>query len=138
MTGVDIIATILRAHEALTEIVPAENIRAGRLPEGFPLPALLLRTVSSMQTLPLKAGPTIRFADRVSATVRAASYRDQVRVMRLLVKIRIDLQPSFIIDEDRIATRVSVLPAGRGPDLSGPGNSFEQAADWRVGFETTA
>src|SRR3546814_14662091 len=41
MTGSDIIGALLREHQPLINVVPLANIKAGMLPEGQPLPALL-------------------------------------------------------------------------------------------------
>ncbi|TXI87764.1 MAG: hypothetical protein E6Q40_04510 [Cupriavidus sp.] len=132
MTGVDIVGALLRARGALTAMVPIERIKAGALPEGIALPALLLRSISTVERQRLKRGATIRVTERVSVTVRAASYRDQVVVMAQVLPIAGwtgDMAP---------ARRISILSAGKGPDIRGPGNSFEQGQDFRVSYDLPA
>jgi hypothetical protein len=133
MTGVDIVGELLRAHVQLVAIVPLVNIKAGALPENAPLPALLVRCVSRVERQRLKRGTIIRYAERVSVTVRAASYRDQVAIMKMMLPICAgwtgDMPP---------AERISILSAGTGPDLTGPGNTFEQTQDFRVSFDAPA
>ncbi|QXT34336.1 hypothetical protein KV697_10865 [Sphingomonas sanguinis] len=120
MTGADIIGELLHGYAPLTAKVPTARIKGGRLPEDTPLPALLVRTISSVEREYLRRGNASAMLDRVSVTVRAQSYDEQIKIMDLVV--------------DACAPRVSVRPAGRGPDLTGPGDSFEQAQDFRVSF----
>lgn len=133
MTGVDIIGELLLAHEPLTDFVAAEQIQSGALPEQVMLPALLVRLVSNVERQMLKRGSTVRTIDRISVTARADIYADQGKAIRLAVKACAGRTGAFAG-----ATNVSVLTAGRGPDLRGPGNSFEQAQDFRVSFDAPA
>jgi hypothetical protein len=133
MTGVDIVGALLRAYEPLLVIVPEARIKGGALPEAENLPALLLRTVSSVDRQPLKRGPLVRVTDRVSVTVRAASYRDQKAVIKLVRTCC----AGWLGSMER-AERISILTAGLGPDVGGPAASFEQTQDFRVSFDTQA
>lgn len=130
MTGADILGALLYDYPPLLAVVPVERIKGGRLPPDTPLPALLVRTISSVDRPRLKRGFADRVLDRVSVTVRAASYDDQIRTLDLVVEA-CSHQRGAIAG----AANVSVLTAGRGPDLSGPGDSFEQAQDFRIGFD---
>jgi len=119
MTGVDIIGALLIDDRAVTAIAPAVRIKAGALPDNVALPAFLVRLVSSVETQPLKRRGTIRTVDRVSVTVRAATYAEQTAAIRVI-------------------RNASILTAGTGPDARGPGNSFEQTQDFRVSFDAPA
>lgn len=130
MTGADIIGALLRNYAPLTDLVPEERIKGGRLPPATPLPALLVRTISSVERQRLRRGQTVRTADRVSVTVRAASYDEQIRILDLAVDACADRVGSM-----DGAGNYAVLTAGRGPDLDGPGDSFEQAQDFRASFD---
>lgn len=130
MTGVDIVGALLRADPAITVIVPIEQIKAGALPDGIPLPALLLRTVTSVDRQPLKRGQTRRTTDRTSVAVRAANYRDQGLIIKLIRTCCVGLTGDI-----GGGTGVSILNAGVGPDVGGPANSFEQTIDLRVTFD---
>lgn len=130
MTGADIVGALLRAYPPLLELVPAERIKGGRLPPGMTAPALLVRTISSVERQRLKRGQTVRTADRVSVTVRAASYDQQIRIIELVVDACADRTGSMVG-----ATDYAVLTAGRGPDMDGPGDTFEQAQDFRASFD---
>lgn len=68
--------------------------------------------------------------ERISVAVRAASYDDQRAAIKLVVKACAGRTGSIAG-----ADNVSVLTAGRGPDLRGPGNTFEQTQDFRVSFD---
>jgi len=133
MTGVDIIGELLHLDEPLIAAIPAGQIKAGALPDGVALTTLLVRMTSNVERQMLKRGATVRTIERISVTARAASYRDQVVAMKLVVK-------ACAGRTGRIAgvDNVSVLTAGRGPDLRGPGNSFEQTQDFRVSFDAPA
>ncbi len=129
MTGVDIVGALLLAETAVTEVVPANRIKAAVLPDGITLPALLVRTVSSVDRQPLKRGGFVRVTDRVSVTVRAASYESQRAVIKLVRKL------AGRTGNIGGGLRVSILTAGIGPDVGGPAASFEQTQDFRVTFD---
>ncbi len=136
MSGAMIVNVLLRADEAVIAQVPVASIKIGRLPDGTQPPALLVRTVSSVDRQPLKRGGWVRRTDRIAVTVRAGSYRDQAAIIRLINSVCPGVKGDVLPD----AKRVSILAAGVGPDVSGPGNSYEQTHDFRVSYDapTTA
>ncbi|WP_242183225.1 hypothetical protein [Sphingomonas sp. CARO-RG-8B-R24-01] len=127
MTGVDIIGALLGDSGEINSLVA--TIKAGSLPDGTPLPALLVRLVSSVERQPLVRGGAVRMTDRVSVAVRANSYREQVAIIKAVRNVCAG-QLGAIAG----ATEVAVLSAGTGPDVGGPANSFEQTQDFKVGF----
>jgi len=129
MSGVMIIGALLRAHAPLVQVVPEQWIKAGALPEDPALPAILIRTVSSVDHPFLKKGAVNLVTERIAVTVRAASYRDQRAIIRLIRSAAADKTGTIAG-----AAGVSVLTAGTGPDVRGPGNSFEQTQDFKVTF----
>lgn len=132
MTGADIVGERLREHEQLLEVVPVAKIMGGRL--GLvAAPAILVRTISSIDLDALKLTGTKRIVDRVSVTVRARDYDEQIRLIIMIGEIAADLIPAIAGTTD-----ASIRSAGRGPDLEGPGDSFEQAQDFRVSFTRPA
>lgn len=130
MTGVDIVGALLRADADLAAIVAVANIKAGVLPDGVTLPALLVRSVGRNERVRLKRVGMARQTERVAVTVRARNYREQVQVMAAVLSICAgwngDASP---------ARRIAILNGGTGPDVTGPGNSFEQTQDFRVSFD---
>jgi hypothetical protein len=129
MTGVDIIGALLLADTAILAKVATASIKAGRLPDDVALNALLVRLTSGVERLQLKRVGKILMIDRVSVTVRAVSYVEQTDIIQLV--------------KDGCAGRtgsvgggegVSILNAGTGPDLAGPGNTFEQTIDFKVSY----
>ena len=130
MTGVDIIGALLRDDDAVVGRVPLDRIKAGVLPDNVLLPALLVRLVSSVERHRLKRAATTRTVDRVSVTVRAGSYDDQVAIIDLVKKCC-----AGVTGDVGGGAAVSILTAGTGPDLIGPAASFEQSQDFRVGFD---
>lgn len=129
MTGADIIGALLTADAAVVAMF-AETIKEDRLPDGSPLPGLLVRTVSSVDRQTLTRGDTVRRTDRVSVMVRAASVRDRKNGIRLVRRCCAGLTGD--VGGGR---SVGILTAGLGPSVSGPGNSFEQTQDFRVSFD---
>ena len=132
MSGVKVIGALLRGHAPLVAVVPVELIKAGRLPDGTSPNALLVRHISLVDRVRLD-GKTVRLTARISVMVRAGSYREQGEIIQLVR----DACAGFIGDIADVF-RVSVLPAGLGPDVNGPGNSFEQTQDFRVSFDPAA
>ncbi len=133
MSGVTIIGALLEAHTELLAILPVDGIKAGRFPDGIALPALLLRSVSTVEEQYLRRGGLVRTTERVSVTLRSASYHQQDDILPLVRKAcagKIGTIAGF--------ERVSVLTAGTGPDVNGPANSFEKAQDFRVSFDNPA
>jgi hypothetical protein len=127
--GVEIVGTLLRGFADLTAIVPDANIKAGALPSDVSLPALLVRSVSQPDRPLLDGTQKAPTFERVSVAVRAANYRDQRRVMRLVKECCAGQR-----GEIPGVTRWSVTPAGKGPDLRGPGDAFEQSRDFKCFF----
>lgn len=130
VTGSDIIGELLLASQALLAVVPAENIAAARLPAGLPLPLILVELISTANRQPLKRGRFVRRTDRITVKVLAASHNDRNRIMHL-----VGLACSGRTGTIAGAERVSVLTAGSGPELVGPGDSYEQGRDFRVSFD---
>lgn len=129
MTGADIIGALLRGYQPLVDVVPTDRIKGGRLPLGTQLPALLVNTISSNERQGLTRGKSVHTVDRVQVSVRAASWDEQITVLDLVVDACADRVGSMEGVES-----FTVLVAGRGPDLEGPGDSYEQAQDFRVSF----
>ena len=130
MTGVDIIGALLRQAPSL---VAEARIKAGMLPDAVTLPALLVRSVSLIERLVLKRGAVVHQVERVAVTVRAASYREQVEIIKAARS-----RCAGWTGDMGAAERISILFAGIGPDVIGPGNSFEQTSDFRVSFDEPA
>ena len=133
MTGADIVTALLRADTAIATVASADRIKLGRLPDGVALPAILIRTISVVDRQPLKRAGFVKRTDRVSVTVRAASYRDQVAAIGIVRRCCSGKTGAL-----GGGTGVSILTAGTGPDVAGPADSFEQAQDFRVSFDEPA
>ncbi|APZ98067.1 hypothetical protein BWQ93_05920 [Sphingopyxis sp. QXT-31] len=130
-TGVDIVGALLLADTGLLARVPVDSIKAAKLPDGITLPALLVRLVSQVSRQTLTRQAKTRRIDRVSVTVRAASYEEQTEIIALVQNCCAGVTAAGIAGGERVA----VLDAGQGPDLLGPGDSFEQAQDFRVSYD---
>lgn len=131
MSGAMVVGAVLEGVAAAFDTVPAGSIKVGRLPDGAALNALLVRNVSQIERQPLKRVGWVRQTWRVAVTVRAKNYRDQGAIIALLNS----LCPGVKGDVGDDAKRVSILAAGIGPDVSGPGDTYEQTHDFRVSFD---
>ena len=131
MSGVNVVGALLRTYDPLISVVAPGSIKAGSLPEKVALPAILLRSISQIDRQPLKRSGYVRATERIEVTVRAASYREQ----RALIKLIRRCGDNVTIPEIEGVFSVSILTAGTGPDLSGPNNTFERAQDFRVSFD---
>jgi hypothetical protein len=78
----------------------------------------------------LKREAVTRTIDRISVTVRAANERDRASVIGLVVNACAGLTGNI-----GGGSSVSILTAGRGPYLSGPGDTYEQTQDFRVSYD---
>lgn len=140
MSGLEIIGGLLREDAALLAyfrtatglpgLLSEDQIKGGKLPDDTVLPALLVKEESKVERQPLKRQAKTRTVDRVSVTVRATTHRDQRRVMDLV--------------RDCCAGRtgniggspnVSIGTVGTGPELNGPGDTFERTQDFRVSYD---
>lgn len=130
MTGADIIGAMLLDDDDVTDLVPAAQIKGGRLPEKCPLDVILVRTVSSVDRPTLSREATVRRTDRVSVAVRAESYRGQKAIIAAVRSCCSGREGDL-----GGGRNVAVTSAGLGPDMDGPGNSFEQTQDFRVSFD---
>lgn len=134
MSGVAIISALLRDSTAVTDIVAASNIKGGKIADDAALPSLLIRSVSLVDRQTLAREQMVRSTERVSVTVRAASYRDQRAIIKLVRTTCTTITLPALDD----ARNIAVLTAGAGPDLNGPGGSFERSQDFYVTYDAPA
>ncbi|MEH3121982.1 MAG: hypothetical protein PGN16_08390 [Sphingomonas phyllosphaerae] len=130
MTGAEVLGVLLYAQAPLTAFIPTNRIKGGRLPDGAALPSLLVRVVSLLDRQPLVHPGWFRSDALVSVMVRAESYDDQNKAIRLVRAV-----PKKAVGTVGTARNVVVLTAGLGPDVIGPGNTFEQTQTFRVAFD---
>jgi len=133
MSGVTIIAALLETDSDVVAAVPAEQIKAGRLPDSTPLDTLLIRNVSMVEQQMLRRGAVVHTVERIAVTVRAARYASVGAILRLVRAACAD-KTGTIADFENVA----VLTAGTGPDVNGPAHSFERTQDFRVSFDAPA
>ncbi len=126
MSGTAIIAELLEAEP----FEPVATVKAGRLPDDATLPAVLIRFVSGVDRHMLARSGWERRVDRISVTVRAANYRQQ-NAMIEQVRARCAGQLGPIAGFENVV----VDTAGRGPDMGGPGDTYEQSQDFRVAYD---
>lgn len=130
--GATIMGAVLCGYAPLIRLVPVDNIKGGRLPEGQPLPAILVRTVSSTGPQMLRREGTRRCIDRISVAVRAATWAEQRAIIRQVREAGADR-----VGPIGGGSSVTILLSGLGPDVDGPGNTYEQTQDFRVSYDAT-
>lgn len=129
MSGVSIVGALLRAHAPLIAAVPIESIKAGKLPDGVALPAILVRSISLVERRTVRRGEVVRSTERVAVAVRASSYREQRALIR-----QVRMCCAGQVGDLGGGAAVSIQSAGTGPDVGGPADSFEQTQDFLVSF----
>lgn len=134
MSGVNVVAFLLRAYAPITATVPAARIFGGPIPKGTPIPAIGVEQISGTERSTVSMGEPQRMRqERVQVTVHAADYPTQKQLMeraRLACSNR--HTPVNGIDV------LSILPAGEGPDGYEPALlRFEQTRDFFVAWRST-
>ncbi|MBY9062302.1 hypothetical protein K7957_05080 [Sphingomonas yunnanensis] len=132
MSGAMIVGALLRRHAPLTALVAPKWIKLGELPEGAPVQAVLIRSISLLDTHFLKAGTMQHSIERVAVLVRAETYREQVALLQL---VRAACRGFTGALEGVEAERIAVHTSGLGPDLRGADASFQRTQDFRVSFD---
>lgn len=131
MSGAFAVAQLLTDAPAIIERERAVSIGLGRMWPGAPLPLLLVRTVSVVERQPLKRAGWVRRTERVSVAIRAESYAEQKELLQIVNGVCVG--PKGDVRGD--ARNVAILSAGVGPDVDGPGDSYEQTHDFRVSYD---
>jgi hypothetical protein len=130
VSGVLIAGDLLLASGALTAKVPPDRIKAWALPQGTPVPSLVVTRISRVKYQFLARQNVNLVTERVQVTVRASSGAEREEILRLGGKAC----------DDRTGTiagfaNVAVLPAGEGPDfMDDTGTVFMGSFDLRISF----
>lgn len=134
MSGVRIVGALLTASAPLIAEVPAAQIKAWRLPQGAPLPSILVTRVSRTKMQFLAAEAVWLVTERVQVTVRAGNGLQREALLRLVERACSD-KVGTIAD----FANVAVLSAGGGPDFMDDAASiFMGSSDFRVSFNEPA
>lgn len=135
MSGAMIVGTLLRRHAPLTALVAPKWIKLGELPEGAPMQAVLIRSISVLDVHFLTAATMQRSTERVAVLVRAETYREQAALLQL---VRAACRGFTGVLDGVEADRIAVHTSGAGPDLRGADGSFQRTQDFRVSFDAPA
>lgn len=131
MSGVAILRALLAAHTPVANLVSAERVVAGILPQGATLPALSVHSVSENEEGTMARNmPNKMVRERVQVTALARDYT----LMKRLIKaadLGAGVKTGFVLG---FSVR-SILPEGVGPEIP-PGDSgiYEQSRDFMVTF----
>ncbi|MYM37261.1 hypothetical protein GTP38_23320 [Duganella sp. FT94W] len=130
MSAVSIVRSLLLAYQPLRELVPADDIVAGTVPDGI-LPAIGIKEVGGgeLETVGRAEGATL-CRIRVQVTVYAKTYPEQKALLHaagLGRGVHSGTVDGFVVR--------SVLPAGIGPDLSDDdAGVYSQSRDFKVAY----
>lgn len=113
MSGVVAVRQVLVGSADLVALVPATRIGAGVLPQGTPLPAISLESVSKTDRNIPNPGPWLHVTERVQITVLARDYDSQAEVLAEIRRaLRAERFPAVAGLE-----RVTVHTDSAGPDF---------------------
>ena len=130
MSGVLIAGELLGSTASLTSVVPAAQIRAWKLPQGSPLPSILVTRVSRVKQQFLAAQRVWLVTERVQVTVRASNGVQREEIIRLVERACADRTGPIAG-----FAAVAVLLAGAGPVFQDDAAEiFMGSTDLRVSF----
>lgn len=112
MSGVVAIRQLLVGSEPLVALVPASRVISGALPQGAPLPALVINSVSATEEDVISVGPTRFVSERVQVTVFARNLPEQKGLLLAVKRAAADKVPDLIGGR-----AMPVTTAGTGPDF---------------------
>ena len=128
--GVAVIWSLLTANGALTGLVPVARIIPGVLPQGTPLPAIAITSVSSIDRNMPSPGSQRHVSERVQVTVMAQNYPSQKATLLAVKKAAADRMPTVAGMTD-----ITVHTAGAGPDFMSEEAAIHQGSqDFNVRF----
>lgn len=131
MSGVAIVRALLAAHAPLLALMPATSIRSGTYPQGKPLPAISVRSISSNeQWTTARNLETKMVRERVQVTAYAKDFTVIERVLKAASLGRGVHTGTVVTFQVR-----SVLPEGVGPYIEAIDDGIhEQSRDFMVTF----
>lgn len=130
MNGVAAIRELLVHDSALTNLVPSARIASGILPQGTPLPAIIISSISSNDRNIIKPTATRQVNERIQVTVMAPDYPKQKAIIKAVKKAAADKFPTVNGISD-----VVVLTHSAGPDfMDMQATIYMQHQDFIVSF----
>lgn len=130
MNGVIAVRSLLVTDTRVTPLVPEARITAGTLPQGSVLPAISLKSISSVDRNIPAPGAKRRVTERVQVTVLARTYPEAKALIAAVRATTADHMP--IIDG---LTDVTVHTDSAGPDFIDEETGIHmQSQDLRVSF----
>lgn len=133
MSGVFIIGTLLRGYAPLTAILPAAQIKGDRL-DLAEMRALLVRSMSLVERQSLTREEYTRTTERISVTARSDDPVDRDLLLRRARAACAGINLGALGE----ARSIAILTAGTGPDVDGPGGSYEKDQDFSVSYDAPA
>lgn len=131
--GVAVIIGLLLDGDAVTDLVPADRIAAGIVPEETPLPAISVTSVSKIDHNLLSPGATRHVDERVQVSVMADSYPMLKSVLHAVRAACCDF-----VGAKAGLSGVTVLSANGGPDYTDEQASIAAGSqDFMVGYLET-
>ena len=130
MSGVLIAGELLMASVPLVAVVPPDQIKAWKLPQGSPLPSIVVTRVSRPDRVMLDGTTLPAVSERIQVTVRASSGEQRETILRL-ARAACNGKKGAIAGFANVASTL----AGTGPDFMDDAASiFMGSFDLRVSF----
>lgn len=130
MNGVAALRQLLANDAALTDLVPAVRIVGGILPQGTPVPAISLMSISETERNVPAPGARRRVTERVEARVLAADWASLRAIDKALKNAGCSRMPAVAGIES-----VTVHLAGAGPEgLDVLTQACARTRDFRVSY----
>jgi len=130
MNGVAAIRVLLVGASAVTDLVAADRISAGDLPQGTNLPALSIDLISSVDRNIPSPGATRHVEERVQVTSFASTYPALKQLQAAVKAACADTMPNVAG-----ISNVVVHTDSQGPDFRDEGNSIRMGSqDFRVSY----
>jgi hypothetical protein len=127
--GVSALIAVMHADAGLTALVPTARIMSGVLPKGTRLPAIALDGISTVERGTLSHEPTGHVAERVQATMLAATYREVRAIIKALRRL------DHAMPADDAISHVVVRIDGAGPDFMEEDSQIHgKTQDFRVSY----
>lgn len=131
MSGVAILRQLLAQHAPVLDLVPAQRVVAGMLPQGAALPALSIHEVGSNEEPTVaRRMPVKMLRERVQVTALAKDWTQMQRLLKaadLGAGVKTGTVLGFRVN--------SILPAGTNPEIPpGADQIYEQSRDFVVTF----
>lgn len=128
MSGALIIGEMLGQSAGLMAVVPSDNLALGGLPQGTPVPALIVTSISDVSTYGV-AGRAQSMTERVQVTILSKHPEQQIDLLKLVLDAC-----DGVTGTVAGFSGVDVTSAGKGADFRDDADVWITSRDFKVTF----